>query len=41
MTTLYRYDGVQGLAVVDGQSVVCIPCSEAAILMETIRAIVL
>lgn len=39
--TLYRYDGAQCLAVVDGKSVAYIPRSEAVELMEAIRAIVL
>ena len=38
---LYRYDGAQCLAVVDGKSVAYIPRSEAVELMEAIRAIVL
>ncbi len=39
--TLYRYDGTQCLAVVDGKSVAYIPRSEAVELMEAIRTIVL
>ena len=39
--TLYRHDGTQCLAVMDGKSVAYIPRSEAVELMEAIRAIVL
>ena len=39
--TLYRYDGAQCLAAVDGKSVAYIPRSEAVDLTEAIRTIVL
>ena len=39
--TLYRHDGTQCLAAVDGKSVAYIPRSEAVELMEVIRTIVL
>ena len=39
--TLYRHDGTQCLAAVDGKSVAYISRSEAVELMEAIRAIVL
>lgn len=39
--TLYRHDGTQCLAAVDGRSIAYIPRSEAVELMEAIRAIVL
>lgn len=39
--TLYRYDGEQCLAVIDGTPVSLIPCSSVVDLIEAVNTIVL